>query len=141
MRAEDELQFMMDFDPDIFPTRKHCLNHLFCVIGNGYEWINGELVEDDNPLKKRYKLRKHINKAIPRDKEYYLRMAQLENSLKDLLKENYKITDENIQYNFTWYPLSKDYSYIYHYPDDIKPDWLTLLNECKELLKQDGIII
>ena len=35
MTAENTLQWMMDFYPDLFPTRKHCLDHLFCVIGNG----------------------------------------------------------------------------------------------------------
>ncbi len=63
MRAEDTLQYMADFYPELFPTRKHALNHLFCVLGNGYEWINGELVDDDNEYEKRYKLRNHIKRA------------------------------------------------------------------------------
>ena len=56
MRAEDTLQFMADFYPSIFPTRKHCLNHLFCTIGNGYRWVKGELVEDDDKKYNRYRL-------------------------------------------------------------------------------------
>lgn len=46
----------MDFDetcidkimryPDLYPKRTSCLNHLLCVNGNGYEWINGELISD-----------------------------------------------------------------------------------------------
>lgn len=46
MKAEETLQYMADFCSDIFPTRKHALDHLFCVIGNGYDWVNGELVCD-----------------------------------------------------------------------------------------------
>lgn len=52
MRAEDQLQYMADFYPELFPTRKHALNHLFCVLGNGYDWINGELIDDDSICKK-----------------------------------------------------------------------------------------
>ena len=29
MRAEDTLQYMADFYPELFPTRKHALNQLF----------------------------------------------------------------------------------------------------------------
>lgn len=47
MKFEQTLQCMLDFSGDLYPTRKHCLNHLFCTIGNGYEWKNGELVSDD----------------------------------------------------------------------------------------------
>lgn len=28
----------------------------------------------------------------------------------------------------------------FNYPDDIKPDWLELLTECRHLLKDDGIL-
>ena len=52
MRAEDQLQYMADFYPELFPTRKHALNHLFCVLVNGYDWINGELIDDDSICKK-----------------------------------------------------------------------------------------
>ena len=56
MRAENTLQFMADFYPSIFPTRKHCLNFLFCGVGNGYEWVKGELVDEDGKFEKRYRL-------------------------------------------------------------------------------------
>lgn len=51
MRAEDTLQFMMDFNGNLFWSHQQCLNHLFCTIGNGYEWENGELVEKDYDTK------------------------------------------------------------------------------------------
>ena len=46
MRAEDTLQFMMDFQGNLFYNRQKCLDQLFCTIGNGYSWVDGELVED-----------------------------------------------------------------------------------------------
>lgn len=140
MRAEDQLQFMMDFNPDLFPTRKHCLNHLFCVIGNGYIWVNGELVDKDDSFKSRYKLIKPVIKAEGRDEGYYFHMCKMEQRLKDLMGKDYMITPDNQIYHFNWYPLSKEYSYLFNYPDDIKPDWLELLTECQHLLKEDGIL-
>lgn len=31
--------------PDLYPSRLEVDNHLFATIGNGYEWIDGELIE------------------------------------------------------------------------------------------------
>lgn len=134
MRAEDTLQYMADFYPELFPTRKHALNQLFCVLGNGYEWINGELVDDDNEYKKRYKLRKQIKRAeFPNEESWY----QQNKFYRDL----YKGEEDKIpwKYNFEWYPLGKDLEKLYNYPNDIKTDWKALLEECKALLIADGI--
>ena len=134
MRAEDTLQYMADFYPKLFPTRKHVLNQLFCVVGNGYDWVNGELVDDDNRYVKRYKLRKSIKKAEFRYEQDWLRFNKFYRKL-------YEDTNEKIpfEYNFKWCPLSKRYSYLFNYPDDIKDDWRALLEECKQLLIEDGI--
>lgn len=43
---------MFDDYPTLFKDRSDCLNQLFCVIGNGYEWYNGELVEDADAYSK-----------------------------------------------------------------------------------------
>lgn len=141
MRAEDELQFMMDFYPDLFPTRKHCLDHLFCVIGNGYQWIDGELVDNDDEYHKRYQIVEHIKRAKGKNEECFYKRMDEEIRLKSILKENYKQRFGDMKYNFSWYPLSKKYSYLYDYLEDIKPDWLAILNECKQLLEADGIKI
>lgn len=134
MRAEDTLQYMADFYPEIFPTRKHCLNQLFCVIGNGYEWVNGELVNKDNKYEKRYKLRKPVKKAEFQDEQ-----AWYDNN--KFYTELYKGEESKIswKWRFDWYPLYKDYAKLYNYPEDIKDDWAALLEECKQLLVADGI--
>ena len=63
MKAENQLQWMMDFYPDSFSYKEtHCLDHLFCVIGNGFEWVNGELVDNDEHSK-RYKMIQDIEHA------------------------------------------------------------------------------
>ena len=43
MTLELTIQHLFDTYPTLFKERADCLNHLFCVIGNDYEWENGEL--------------------------------------------------------------------------------------------------
>ena len=45
MNVELTIQEMFDNYPTLFKERADCLNQLFCCIGNGYEWFNGELVD------------------------------------------------------------------------------------------------
>lgn len=136
MTAENTLQWMMDFYSDLFPTRQRCLDHLFCTIGNGYEWVNGELVCEDF-LSKRYVMIEQIEQAKAWHEDLYEQHRKIE---LELAKKhpNHK---PNPKYFHHWYPLCKEYSFLYNYPADIKPDWLKLLNECKELLIADGIEI
>ena len=139
MRAEDTLQFMMDFQGDLFYNRQKCLDHLFCTIGNGYEWINGELVDSDNDeFLSRWELKSPIEKAEP---------SYVVKSVGETSEEMYRIRNERQKemgkqpVYYKWYPLSKEISYIYNYPEDIKPDWLALIEECKQMLIEDGIEI
>ena len=130
MRAEDTLQFMMDFQGSLFHSRQKCLDQLFCTIGNGYNWVDGELVEDSldtKTLLSRWKLATPIEHAEPT-----WGVSELGKMKEDILKRR-GIEDQK------WYPLSKEYSYLYNYPDDIKPDWKALLEECKQMLIDDGI--
>ena len=136
MRAEDTLQFMADFYPSIFPTRKHCLNHLFCTIGNGYRWVKGELVEDDDKKYNRYRLVKPVRKAEFEDERDWWVRYRFE-------LEMHEETGKRINpdYFFEWSQPSREYSYIYHYPKNIRPDWKALLEECRQMLKEDGVEI
>lgn len=56
MKVELTIQKMFDEYPTLFKERADCLNHLFCTIGNGYEWINGELVSDKDVTKEKQKM-------------------------------------------------------------------------------------
>lgn len=126
MRAEDTLQFMADFYPSIFPTRKHCLNHLFCTIGNGYRWVKGELVEGDDKKYNRYRLVKPVRKAEFEDERDWWVRYRFE-------LEMHEETGKRINpdYFFEWSQPSREYSYIYHFPKNIRPDWKALLEECR----------
>ena len=45
MNVELTIQNMFDKYPTLFKERADCLDHLFCTIGNGFEWVDGELVD------------------------------------------------------------------------------------------------
>lgn len=124
---------MADFYSDLFPTRKHALDHLFCTIGNGYDWVNGELVDSDDKYFKRYKLAQKIVRAKFEREDEWWRYHEI---FEEISKQTGK---PNIKYPFSWYPLSRKYSYLFNYPKNIKPDWKALLDECRELLIADGI--
>ena len=130
MRAEDTLQFMMDFRGDMYYSRQECLNQLFCVIGNGYEWIDGELVEssiETSELLSRWQLSNPIEHAKPTK------------SREKCGKIHEEIWNRRGIKTDRWYPLSKKYSYLFNYPKDIKPDWMALIEECRQMLIDDGI--
>ena len=47
MTVETTLQEMFDRYPLMYSTREECFDHLFCMIGNSYEWKWGQLVYHD----------------------------------------------------------------------------------------------
>lgn len=144
MTAENTMQWMMDFYSDIYPTRKHYLNQLFCVIGNGYKWVNGELVERTSKVANRYRMIGKVEKANGSLEDmWYAGYASEEAFEKELIKvigkEEYEKDPVRRHYTFEWYPVCS-YSYVMDYPDDITPDWRRVLEECRILLIEDGIL-
>lgn len=144
MRAEDTIQFMFDFFTD-FSTRKSVLDHLFCVYGNGFKWVNGELVCSDDRMDK-YQLKKPVEYAQPSSLNIGLAndIKTYENIYRRVLKKQNKSDDEIQKIIDKKYPPfkfmtpSKKHSYIYNYPDDVKDDWLALINETKKYLREEG---
>ena len=149
MRAEDFLQFQFDFWYESYPDRVSLLSYLFCCIGNGYEWVDGELkyiargcAKNDERMD-RYSLNKHVIKAQP-----YSLAIDIHNDRIALYKRMMNSDDERIRkrYSKMYYDmthhfksLSKEYDLIYHVPDNIKPDWLDLCYEVVEYMKAEGI--
>lgn len=135
MRAEDTLQFMADFYSDLFPTRKHALDFLFNVVGNGYEWVKGELVDKDDEFEKRYKLRKPIEKAIFRKAEGWL---SAEDTWKRMEAVGIHETPPLAIFNWTTPGV---FTTLCTVPKDITDDWKHLIEECLSLMKADGVDI
>ena len=144
MTVETTLQNMFDEYPDLFSTRADCLDHLFCTIGDGYEWVHGQLVEygtygdaDESdylnpPTKRACQSEENIAKRRKEDKE--LHDLQRENDLEDGLPDIGPYDPDKHH----WYPLSK-HSHIMNLPDDIRDDWREAANECLKMMADDGI--
>lgn len=81
MNVELTIQEMFDKYPTLFKERADCLNHLFCTIGNGYSWIDGELILncDKIPMKNIRKLTSELvdGKAFQHNKLSLRAEAQL----------------------------------------------------------------
>lgn len=62
MKVELTIQEMFDYYPTLFKERADCLNHLFLVLGSGYRWKNGELVDTCSSYPKNIKkeLKAHL---------------------------------------------------------------------------------
>lgn len=134
MKLEHTIQHAFDYYPALFQKRQQVLDHLFCVIGNGYEWQDGELIlnplclDTPNKIPHWKPILDNNKKAIQRKKDPYEDLNKLKAELygKKYLKPH-------------WYPIVKNYSYICNYPADIKADWLAGIEETKKLLRKAKI--
>lgn len=128
MTLEQTIQHMFNKYPDLYQTRKDCLNHLFCVIGNGYEWFNGQLVNREN-----CKIRVDTGEIISVDEPIVKLKGNnvaKQTELSYLYKSIYKYS------SWEWYPTC-EYSKINTYPDNIQEDWLLGIAETMVLILGD----
>jgi hypothetical protein len=124
--------------PSLFATRGDALHHLFLVLGNGYTWHKGEIVnvfpEDEQPW------------TPERERASFARMG----GNTDLLRE---LADERIQKHqailsnmdaavqdltFTGeriYPQSQ-YALLLTIPEDVTDDWAAAAEEAKVIAIQ-----
>lgn len=148
--------------PLIYRNALDVYNHLFYVIGNGYEWKNGVLHAYGFKTKSKLECVKavideHIESTKKREKDYTkeifisrlskqdideLIIMSYKGSLKRALSEieivmNAEKLAEDFtpQENFKFYPLSK-YAKCMQIPDDIQPDWLEGINMINNFRKQ-----
>lgn len=136
MTVETTLQKMFDECPTLFCTRKDCYNHLFCTIGTGYEWKRGQLIyydgnEDDIEAEEADYSTEH-----PTAKQSEEHIQEMEDCRRRLLSISPRFK-EDIE---RWYPIC-EYSNINNIPDDIRPDWKAAVEECKEMLRKDGVVL
>lgn len=171
MKLELTIQEMFNECPTLFKERCDCLNHLFCTIGNGYEWRNGELCSNDDD----YNIDEpYLESCLVDDKAHQYNKLSLK--AESQLYENERITDgwyedfkeicpefdieemkasrqrtinklpddvyHKRERKYRWYFYLSGYctkhAKLFNYPDDIKPDWLAGIEECKAMLREDG---
>jgi len=141
MTVETTVQEMFDRYPLMYSTREECFDHLFCTIGNGYEWKWGQLVYRDrgeSGYDEAYE--KEINEA-----DYGVEHSRAEQS-EENLDERRRHDELWIRHGLMkpggkhyWYPLSRRYSRLFTIPDDAKDDWKAAVEECKRMLEKDGV--
>lgn len=122
--------------PGIHPTRRHIINHLYCVNGNGYEWWEGRLHEGTD--EKSAEVAKMLLNGDPEtwiqkyvedhDRKRFPGLYEIEERLRTLgipPKEEPK---------FHIYPICR-YANIMNLPKDIRPDWLAGAEEALHLIE------
>jgi hypothetical protein len=163
MTLELTIQDMFNKYPTLYKDRSDCLNHLFCCIGNGYDWDNGELVyigRDERAMDIAYlesclvngKAHQYNKMSLRAEARHYasLRSENIEPHLQkvaDEIEEKYFMSLPDDVYHkrerkYRWYfylgGYCTNYAYLFNYPSDIKPDWLAGIEECKAMLREDG---
>ena len=148
MTVETTLQEMFDEFPDLFSTRQQCYDHLFCTVGNGYCWKWGQIVPCVHGLEdiKEIHNNDYLHPIVLKAKQSPQNIKMKQDTDRELheLKRLNDLEDDGVdigEYDpnkHDWYPISK-HSLINEIPDDIKPDWKKAVEECKEMLKADGI--
>lgn len=120
MTLEETIQTMFDKSPEMFKERWQCLDHLFCVAGNGYEWVDGELLD----------VNEYDYDVFPIDKK-------CGNQFWGVLGKDGKAVQRK--------KVSKDFSAkgFYgevdeDYPENIKEDWLKGIEETRLLYEVIG---
>lgn len=139
--------------PSIFQDPLAVSIHLFSVIGNGYEWKDGELVSchgERGDSKMRYDdldekikkskadaknpcLRDLCNGYVLRDEAEKLKRKFVEENIKTILASPCDFTffrnDYEVGGSYITDCISVEYARGLHFPDDIKEDWKRALNE------------
>lgn len=109
--------------PGIYRTRFDVLHHLFCVIGNGYEWRGGEIVEmcEDASTVAAMEIvlcrHKHPMPFDSIDAEIKAGRKAAKAHDDDFLS----VFDRNPKM-YGWYPLS-EYALLVNVPENVRPDW------------------
>lgn len=115
--------------PSIFPNRWYVLNHIFCVIGNGYEWSEDGYLVTDNNRAEDYWVNLDYDSFI-KDNEWITRGVADEHWRKEYLKRK-AIANNSIKLSKIFkpyrnhgvipdvYPLC-EYSMILNFPDNVQ---------------------
>src|SRR5271157_4019207 len=141
------LKYCMLTYPTIFPSPLHVLRHFFCVIGNGYGWIDGELVDcfckDINVTKMKYREREEdLTIGVPefviartgmrlRDQAELVQMKWVEENIDAIVEANPTNSYFGDQCNGCYFTrsISLEYAKAFTFPDNIKQDWAEALHE------------
>ncbi len=133
MNALDELvrRSLLSY-PLIFATRWDVLRHLFLVIGNGYDWLGGQLVDEfARPFDEEQARATFFEDLDSLEAEFgespdsRLRRAQRQlqfDHIDDLVEESPHMRGQQITV-MDLYALSPEYAQVFCVPDDVEPSF------------------
>lgn len=155
MKVEKTITEALSCFPKLFQDRNTVLLFLFCTNGNGYDWVDGELVEKniecikspttfedemEKEIKEKFhlrytKLRKHYGR-------FRLSLVKFFSHIKGTrsFKERRKAREFTLKfwekiYQHSLTPdFSEGWSYLTEIPDDIKKDWKQALVETAQYI-------
>lgn len=150
MNVEDTMREYLLRYPQLYPNALSLCDHLFCTIGNGFEWENGELVEIGR--KKPEDLISVIREVVKDELQIFMDFEEIPPSAIKALWESKcervdkalsliqripermkefevpSAKDEIIDAEWQFYPIC-EYSKMCKLPDNIKDDWLALVHK------------
>lgn len=97
MTIKDTIKSMIIMCPRLFPTKLSVYNHLFLTNGNGFKWVNGELIEDC--LNNDYSLEDSIHDILLDDFKYDLLKSTVESYFEYDDEATDKITEKFKSFN------------------------------------------
>lgn len=162
MKYKETKETLMEAYPSLFLYEADVLHHLFFVIGNGYEWENGELVGRNMKKEDLIKEARESNRrflldsfnwaknndsepsffenyykkelALLDDPDYVKKKRRRELKRRKLwIEESHAFRCPDGRIGRQIYPLC-EYSCIMTLPSDIKPDWLKAARKALQLI-------
>lgn len=157
MTLKDTVRSCLMSSPTVFKNAFDVYHHLFCVLGNGYKWENGELINKNNKqltinesiinflnynlleewhldfLRKGFKnnIEKYHLKRIIDGVQQIMKVDETEN---DFSIHNPLALKPNDTFEF--YPLTSS-STIVNFPDNIKSDWFEGIKKMVNLMEDN----
>ena len=149
MKLEQTIQYMYDFYPDLFPNRRHALNHLFLTLGNGMVWHDGQLIDRDFENLDYNNEVMHDGQFGNRYKITVPKVVEAQQDLGVTINFVDRVFKNNPNYEFKWYRQNDNNEIIISMncppalitasTNKVNADWQAGIDEVYERLRNDGI--
>lgn len=138
MTPNETIRRGLYYFPSLYKSRADVLHHLFLVIGNGYEWVDGELVLAYKDPRDTQEPTEHVEEEFQRRMAWRTEMGlnssmreiwekHRDEDLEEIAQCHARIEDAMQDITFSHpgheYPVSKKYSKVLNYPENITPEW------------------
>jgi hypothetical protein len=140
LRLQKTIERSMSRYPSLYASRTGVLDHMYCVIGGGHEWIDGEIRYDRErrrrkgdpreafrpfrDVKAELAWKKLVGERVSSwDLEWTRESVKHHNEQAKLILDNIKVLSRTHDPRTHYYPLSQ-YSHIMNVPDNVRTDYL-----------------